>query len=491
MPSVGEETDRKPNILLITTDEQRFDTYGARRSDWPQLPNISRLRQEGTTLTNAYSNCPICMPCRYTWVTGLYGSQTERGPANGYDWPDYHKTMPQALQENGYYTALIGKLHAFTVRTLKQYHLSNLETHSHIWGYDTVFECSGREIWSHAGKKSSDKIGIRGCHYTDHLRSRGLYDQALNENIDRHHIEHASNGREPYRPGVLDVDDTLDGFIIKQICTFVKDYSDQKPFFLHASFFGPHNPLDVPPDYFGCFKPENMPPPVGMQDPDLIRSWQENRAMYMALASLVDEQIGKLLRTLEERGILDTTVILFTTDHGDMLGDHGLCHKFHHYEGSCRTPIILRHPGVIAPSVTLPGLVESADVPQTILDVAGLTPDERLAALPASPGMSFWDYCRQAGDTFRDSVYSETRGYSRMLRRGDWKYTRTPGQSGSLYNLAADPYELDNCVDRPEFAGCLRDMQAALLDRMAHISLPPIQGKSRGDQIMQGRQGQR
>jgi len=480
----GEKMNASPNILLITTDEQRFDTYGAPHSDWPQLPNLSRLRREGTTFTHAYSNCPICMPCRYTWITGLYGSQTERGAANGYDWPDYHKTMPQALQKAGYHTVLIGKLHAFTVGTLGRYHLNELEKHSHVWGYDTVCECSGRAIWSHELKREEGQYGIRGCRYTDHLRSRGLCEKALRENIERDQSERANAGLEPYRAGVLDVDDTMDGFIVKEMRNFVRTYHGAKPFFLHASFFAPHYPLDVPQDYFGRFRPEDMPPPIGLSDTGLIRRWQENRAMYMALASLVDDQIGRLLETLEERDILDDTVILFTTDHGDMLGDHGLHHKFHPHEGSSRTPIIVRRPDLVPGAVTLPGLVESADLPHTILEIAGLSSEERMASLPESPGRSFWEYCRQGGERFRESALSETRGHSRMLRCGDWKYTRTPGRSGCLYNLAEDPCELVNRADSRECSKDLRRMEEMLIDRMASIRIPPIQGKFRGEEII-------
>ncbi|MCA1810086.1 MAG: sulfatase-like hydrolase/transferase [Lentisphaerae bacterium] len=472
----------KPNILLITTDEQRFDTYGAIRSDWPQLPNLSRLRNEGTTLTNAYSNCPICMPCRYSWLTGLYGSQTERGPVNGYDWPDYHKTMPQALQKAGYHTAVIGKVHAFTAGTLDAYHLEDLEKQIHVWGYDTVFEASGREMWCHGRKDGT--YGIKGCRYTDYLRNRGLYDKALKDSAERSKIEEANNGIEPYRPGILGIDDTLDGFIVREMCNFVKSYDKDKPFFLHASFFAPHYPLDVPPEYFNMFRPEDMPPPAGVEDPVLIRRWQENRAMYMALATIVDEQIGKLLKALEEKGILDETIIIMTTDHGDMLGDRNKSHKFHPEEGSCRTPIIVRYPRLIPKSVTLSGLAESVDVPHTILAVAGLSAGDREQALPASPGLSFWDYCRNGGATFRDSAFAEVRGEAKMLRRGDWKYVRVPGKGGHLFNLSVDPYELTNLIDSPDCASTLREMQEALMDRIVSVRVPPLQGKFRGDEIM-------
>lgn len=476
---------KAPNILLITTDEQRFDTYGAPTSAWPQPPNLARLRSESTLLTNTYSNTPICMPCRYTWLTGLYGSQTERGPGNGYDWPDYHKTMPQALQGAGYHTSLIGKLHASNIGTLTRHHLNELEHHAHAWGFDTVFECSGREIWSHSLK--SGGYGIKGCHYTDHLRAKGLYEKALEDCImrDLSRKENGKRGLEPYQPGVLEVEDTMDGVAVEEMCRFVRDYQSDKPFFLHASFFAPHYPLDVPPEYFNLFKPEDMPPPTIIKDPDLIRRWQENRAMYMGLTFLVDDLIGRLLQTVRDRGLMENTVVLFTTDHGDMLGDDHFARKGVPHEGSARTPIMVRQPGWAPENTILPGLAEQADLPQTILEVGGLSDEERAAALPESPGRSFWQYVNQGGDTFRESAYSEFGGEltsfsMRMVRAGSWKYVRSPKYGNRLYDLEMDPYEEHNRIDDSDCGDRVRAMQEMLIDRMAKVRVPPIQGRFRG-----------
>ncbi len=424
------------------------------------------------------------MACRYTWLTGLYGSQTERGPMNGYDWPDYHKTMPQALQRAGYHTALIGKLHSANIGTLRGHHLNELEPHANQWGFDTVFECSGREIWSHAGKDGT--YGIQGCRYTDHLRSKGLYELALEECIDRDQSRkiNKKQGLEPFRPGVLGVEDTLDGFAVEEMCRFVNSYDREQPFFLHASFFAPHYPLDVPSEYFHLFRPEDMPAPTHITDPDLIRRWQENRAMYMGLSWLVDDLIGRLLKTVEDGGLLDNTVILFTTDHGDMLGDDNFARKNVPHEGSCRTPILVRSPGWSQPGTVLPGLVEAVDLPQTILEIAGLPQVEREKALPMSPGRSFWEYVRDGGAEFRESAYSEFGGDGtgfgmRMLRMGAWKYVRSRKWGDRLYNLEADPRELDNRIQDSECAEVLRRMQELLIDRMACNRPPPIQGKFR------------
>jgi arylsulfatase A-like enzyme len=468
--------NEQPNILLITADQLRFDCYGAEHSDWPQPKVLSRLRQDGTLLTNTYANCPICMPCRYTWLTGLYGSQTERGAANGKDWPDYHRTMPQALQAAGYHTALIGKLHAHTKRKLMQHHLGEFESTNKLWGFDEMFECSGRSIWSSGPKQPGplEEYGIKGCYYADYLKERGLYDIALRENIERDQSEQLHDGLEPYRPGVLDVEDTMDAFVLRQMQEFIRNHNPEKPFFLHASFFAPHYPLDVPGDVFHRFRPEDMPPPIGITDREIIRRWQENRAMYCGLVSLVDEFIGRLLDSLEGKGLADDTVILFTTDHGDMLGDHGLHHKFHAYEGSCRTPLIARFPNAIPSGRTSPALAESADLPHTILDIAGLDEAARASALPASPGVSQWQVLQVQEATARTSAYSETRNNGRMLRMQNWKFSRTPGEEDRLYDLDADPGEINNRAGEVECLAIRESLDRELFRRMTSLRVPPL-----------------
>lgn len=474
--------NKQPHILLITTDEQRFDTYGLANSAWPQMPNMSRLRNEGTTLTNAYSNSPVCMPCRYGWMTGLYNSQTERGPNNGYDWPDYHPTMPQALQKAGYHTALFGKLHAFNAGKLRSNHLNDLHDHNMKWGFDTLWECSGRDIWSYVFK--DNVIGIQGCNYTDYLRKNGLYDQALAHNVMRSHHRKANQGREPFLPGVLQAKDSMDAVVANELCSFINTYNNEAPLYLHASFFGPHYPTDASQEYLDKYNPDDMPVPHGLSDPQEIRLWQQNRAMYMAITNVVDDQIGRVLTALEQRGWLDDTIILFTTDHGDMQGDFHLYQKRYPYEGAARTPILIRHPATIAAGVTLQSPVESVDVPNTILAAAGLDEKIRTKSLPFSPGRSFLQYARQQTSDFRDSAYVEMGDEAsartcRMLRQGDWKYVHWAAMSHCLFNLKEDLGELNNLVNDPIHAGRVCQMKSDLLDRMTNIHNPPIQGKHR------------
>jgi arylsulfatase len=426
------------------------------------------------------------MPCRYSWITGLYGSQTERGAGAGYDWPDYHRTMPQALQAAGYHTSLIGKLHARTTRTLKQHHLSDLESHTKLWGFDDVFECSGRAIWSYPAKNSETVAGhgIKGCRYTDYLRLRGLYEKALQENIERDLSERNCQGLEPYRPGVLEAADTMDAFVLREMCRFVRDYQSVKPWFLHASFFAPHYPMDVPADIFTRFRPEDMPPPVGISDPELIQRWQENRAMYMGLVSLLDEFIGALLSEVESRGMLVNTIVLFTTDHGDMLGDLGMHHKYSPYEGSCRTPMMVRLPSLSGAGTLSAALAESADLPHTILEMAGFDDKQRSVALPDSPGVSQWPVVSGLAQEIRRSAYAETQRNARMLRMDRWKYIRTPGRDDLLFDLKKDPYEEVNLAHEPAFASELQALDTELFQRMATLRVPPLQGKDHGCRVM-------
>lgn len=454
---------KQPHLLLITTDEQRYDTYGSQPSEWPTTPNLARLREEGVTLENAYSNCPVCMPCRYSWMTGLYACQREG--EHGYDWPDYHPMFPQILRRAGYHTALAGKLHAFRGR--KGRGSPDPQLFQEVWGFDFHRE------WA-----------IKSRRYLDQLQARGVCEPFKKDYEEREIHRQAHGGLEPYRPGVQAAQDMLDAVIADDACRFIADYREDKPFFLHASFYAPHYPLGVPSEFFDRFVPEEMPEPRGVEDPGLIRAWQENRAMYMGMISFVDTQIGRLLAALEERGWLDETIILFTTDHGDMLGDFGNYQKRKPQEGSVRTPVLVRYPREMPGGVTRDGLVESIDLPHTLLDMAGLTEEEREAALPCSQGRSFLNYAREGGETFRESALAELgdghrHSSWRMLRRGDWKYVRWPSQGDLLYDLREDPHELNNRINDPGCDEIRRALQECLLDRMMCITMPPIQGPFR------------
>lgn len=460
------------NILLITDDQHRWDFFGGGAIPDLRTPNLDRLRSEGTTLTNAYSNCPICMPTRFTWLHGLYASQAAGSLLrNASDWPTHLPTMAQALQQAGYHTALIGKLHSLGGLYHRDVVAAAGETRRR--GFNAVFEVCGKSLayWY-------------DCQWTHYLEGKGL--------LERYRADVASRtemigGGERCEASFLDPEDHMDGFIGRTACNWLEAYTGRQPFFLHASLCGPHFPLDPSAPYLAHYRPEDMPPPEGVEDPVRIRHWQELRAAYCGLIEQVDDQVGRLLSMLEKRGWLDETLVVFTTDHGDMMGHRDRGHKGPPYDTSCRTPVTLRLPGTVPAGTVLPGPVEAVDLPCSLLAAAGLAEDAWKTALPFTPGRSYWEYaCGHAGAP-RDWAYAEF-GLGdqawRMCVDADWKYVYRANGQHELYHRTADPWEEQNLFQHEEQRQRRSEMQEHLLHSMSSIVAPDTdEGRGRNLQI--------
>jgi len=230
------------------------------------------------------------------------------------------------------------------------------------------------------------------CEWTHHLKRKGLLDR-YRQDLERR-LEQLG-AHEPSDASFLEPEDSADGFIGQQAGNWLGSYDGEQPFFLHASFCGPHFPVD-PPAAYHRHRPEDMPPPPKVQVPDRIRYWQTRTVAYCGMIEQIDDEVGKLLETLTQRGWLDNTLILLTTDHGDMMGHFDQAHKGTPHDTSNRTPIIAGLTTSIPADRQLDGMVESVDLPVTLMDVAGLGPDPE-PYRKASPGRSFWGYLK--GDT--------------------------------------------------------------------------------------------
>jgi len=438
------------NILLVTDDQHRWDFFQGGAVPTLSLPSLSRLAAEGTTLTHAYSNCPICMPTRFTWLYGLYASQVaERLAGNAQDWPGHLPSMAHALRDAGYRTALVGKLHWHA--GLYRRDLVRDEHDTRARGFDDVFETSGKSLaWWY------------DCRYTQHLDSKGLL-QIYRDDVASRCAQ--LGGHERYAPSPLAAQDHMDSVIGAEARRWLEAYDGEKPFFLHASFCGPHFPLDPPEPYFRRHRPDDMPPPEGVGDPHEIRKWQERRALYRDLLALVDDQIGRLLDALDAKGLANDTLVVFTTDHGDMLGHCGLTQKGRPHDASARTPVIARLPGVIAQGNVLDGMAEAADLPCAILEAAGCGAHEEIRRLlPGTPGRSWWNYISGAADSHRDWIYSEHHAPTwRMIREPDWKYVFQHDAGDSLFNMPHDPNEMHNLIADPAHTPRVSHMRHQLL----------------------------
>ena len=406
----------RPNIILILTDHFRRDALGN------HTPNLMRLAHDGISFTNAYCASPLCQPSRVSIATGMYPSQTGicGNQSNPLHTDLRNDTFMNHLQKAGYYTALIGK-HHFIDRYGIGMDVINDNDEIKRYGFDYVFQVVDD------GENMHNKD-----EYTRYLSERGLLDTFR---------EAFRKGAGACRPHPFPEDDTADGFIGVNGVSFVENYRDNRPFYLNLSFIGPHPPYWHPGEL--TIDPGSVPEPI--EAPDNART-RERRAHYMEKCAFIDRYVGRLMEALEKRGMIENTVIIFTSDHGDNLGDYGIWDKRFFYEGSVGVPLIMCGPRIPSqermngPRISS-FLVSHLDLYPTILRIAGVDMQmnrHRIGCnlIPALGGEAA--ICHSA-------VYAEL-GTCVMIRTGNWKLVFDPEQGGVqyLFNLVIDHKERNN-----------------------------------------------
>lgn len=474
---------RRPNILLILTDQQRFDTLGVNGNPVIKTPALDQLAADGVNLTNVFVQSPMCTPSRAALATGRYPS-VNGAHWNGHGLPLTERTFMQELADHGYLTALFGKLHLLphTIR----------EADDPTFGFQTaVIAENPRPV------RVSAYVDWLREHFPEHVeptRAR-TYDAALQTYVsgrpaEAHFTTWAAN-------------ETID---------FLNS-APEEPWFATMSVYDPHHPFDPPEPYASMYDPDTVPLPVwtpgelddkpphflsghegrsnlimGHVDepakggPELVRtdlsavpdaSWRQIVAHYYGMISLIDDQVGRVLETLRQNGQDENTIVIFTSDHGELLGDHGLLFKGpHHYDCVIRVPAIVRWPGKLPAGRVVAGLVELIDLAPTILEAAGIAPPAGMQARSVLPLL--------AGETDqgRDSVLVERQDAywkldMRTLRTPEWKITVYAGQPyGELYDLVNDPGEVVNLWDDPAHAATKQELTLRLLSRVIESADP-------------------
>ncbi len=443
----------RPNLLLIMADQHRFDFLGASGAGFLRTPNLDRLAERGVRFTRCCTNAPVCVPARIGLATGLQPSRLGSLDNSSY-LPAGARTYYQRLRDAGYRVGCAGKLD-----------LAKPESYVgrrgdrpcvYAWGFTHPVEIEGKMI---AGTQPTP----RGP-YGFHLAEKGLY--------ERFHADYSERRRRGWRIGashdsVLGAEDFADSYVGRRAAEWIEAVSDESPWHLFVSFVGPHDPFDPPTEYAERYRRAAMPAPIadategkprwvaGRREPATPEQVAETRRQYCAAIELIDAEIGRLLAALERRGMAGDTVVMYCSDHGEMLGDHGLYHKSCAYEPALRVPLLATGPGIAAGLVS-DALVELADLNPTVCELAGLPPQENIDA------RSFGAVLRGEGDTHRGDAVSALRGF-RCVRTAGWKYIENCNDIPELYDLAADPAELRNrASDDPERC---RQMQGLLESR--------------------------
>ena len=459
----------KPNIILIFPDQHRGDVMGCADNPVAQTPNLDSLAAEGVTFQRCCTNSPLCMPARASLISGQYVNQ--HGVWHNWNAADRHgPSHVRNMRDAGYHTAVIGKTHLYVHggRDVK-------DTRDHVnqlidWGYVDTHELTGP--WASR---------VIDSPYTDYLAEKGLLE--AHRDYIQHYLEGMFSGElrpwdEP--PPPLSPEDHLDTYTGRTSAEWIRNYKGDKPFYLQVCFPGPHDPFDSPKEYRAMYKPEDMP--VGIIDKptwpvspqlDNVLKWSALDGMtraqkqlmstfYYAKVTLIDHAIGFLLKALQERGLMDNTWIIYTSDHGEMLGDHFMSHKIVFYEGALKIPCIVRPPGDIK-GWKSNALTDQLDIAATILDIGDAKPFQESDGRSLAPKIKAGPDAPDA-QKGKESIFSEVNLYS-MVLTDQYKMTvdSLTRQPRELYDMVNDPDELNNLVRDPAFKKVRDDLNEQYL----------------------------
>lgn len=424
------EAKRKPHILYLMTDQHRADCLGCAGNKVIRTPYLDSIAEQGVIFSSAYSSTPSCTPARSAILTGL--SPWHHGMLGyGRIADEYPFELPQALRNTGYYLFGIGKMHWYPQKKLRGYHGTLVDESGRA---ETPGFVSDYRLWfkQQAPDLDPDATGIGWNDY----RAKPY---ALAEQL---------------HPTRWTADRAVD---------FIEEYDRPEPFLLKVSFARPHSPYDPPQRFMDMYNEDDMPAPcVGdwaaryapHEDPPNPSLWhgdlgiqqaKKSRQGYYASITFIDEQIGRILAALRKQGMYDNTLIIFFSDHGDMLADHHLWRKTYPYEGSAKIPMLLRWPKDMGMDrqrgKTLPQPVELRDVLPTLLDAAAAPIPNHL------DGRSMLELVRGNTRRWRPFIdlehsmcYSED--HWSALTNGKFKYIYyTYDGREQLFNLTNDPRE--------------------------------------------------
>ncbi|MBI4024960.1 MAG: sulfatase-like hydrolase/transferase [Verrucomicrobia bacterium] len=435
----------RPNLIFITTDQQRWDATGIYGNPVIRTPHMDRLGREGVVFDRCYCASPYCVATRASLMTGH--SHHHEGHIRGHAILNPDNTVPARLGRAGYFTQAIGKMHFAPVTEFRKN------------GFDSLL-LSEEMRWVRFASSAGD---VRLDDYDRYLVRHGLWGWEKPPEIGYNEIKPLINHIPKEHHVTRWCGDRTVEFL---------NSKPRQPFYLWCSFIKPHVPYDCPVHLKDWYDPARMPAPwVRKGELDEYPYYGEYqrlrefhlyseavvglaRACYYANISFIDEQVGRILDALEQTAQDSQTVVIFSSDHGDMMGDHGLWFKTLGYEGSVRIPLMIRAPGLLSGGQRVAAPVSHFDVAETLLALGGAS-EESLGR----PGADLRNILN--GRIKRDFVVSAEIGF--YLCHRDWKYNFYPnGGYEELFDLREDPHELANLAKSSSRASTRRGLRLQL-----------------------------
>jgi choline-sulfatase len=458
----------RPNLVLLLTDQQRFDALGCLGDPTARTPNLDRLAAGGVTFRNAYVSMPICIPSRNTVMTGLYPHRIPDLNPPWHTLPEGHWTVAHALRAAGYQTAAIGKMHFHPVHARHGFEVMRIAEHmGFVYPPGTTDD------------------------YREWLKSVGRFDwRATHEFGPEQEKEQAEYHRNlsamPFTPGE---EYHVTSWVKRETLSFLRNRDPKRPFFLVSSYLPPHTPLDPPPPYDSMYVPgsiqlprhtwranDTLPPalraamtqnpfgtPLADRFPEpILRRWI---AFYYGLITQIDDAIGEVLQEID----LADTFVVFTSDHGDFLAHRNQLLKSPGipFDDLAKAPFICAGAGLPAGKM-VESPIENADLAPTWLELAGLPSPDGL------DGESLLPHFLDSGHGSGRIVFTGSSAGYHMVRRGALKYFLDPDNGEEmLYDLSLDPHEAENRAAEARYRRQKSELRLTLEERLAR-GLPEL-----------------
>ena len=456
---------RPKNVLLLMSDQHKPHALGVDGDPVAHTRNLDALARAGMRFDHAYCTNPVCVPSRASLLTGLY-THHHHAYNNGTPWPLEIKTAAHYFRNAGYNTALIGKMHFVDAQTHGfDYHLD----------FNDWYQYLGPKTKLYADELGRANSGSGLPQIDDLWRDAGDPWKGTRTLDDRKGFVAVG------RVSPLEEKDHFESFVARESARFLKEHGRAQPFFLISSFLKPHDPFMPAARFAAMFRAEDMKLPRTWGKADFSRLPKEIRdsiafdrptpelhdpamakqriAMYYANLAQMDDALGQVVRCLRDLGLENDTIVLYTADHGEMLGEHGMWNKFVFYESSVGVPLLYGVPGLTAAGARSKNLTSLVDVLPTLAELCGF----ELPKLDGSSVVSTLQEPRRATDATVFAEYNlRTPRAKYMIRRGDYKYNFYTHDVDELYDLRSDPDELVNLAGHTDHNGMVDKMRERL-----------------------------